>query len=262
MRAQRNRLSQPAAPHAGQLSKLLLALIVSAATGCSAPDPAPGGRPAAEPGTAAPGSAADAPTVLLRGRAVFGHETRSFIPCGEDEALWVSEGVDLLGEPGTQFDLFAIVDARRLPAPAEGFGADHAGGLAIEFVHYAGYPEGPRCDFEWNSFRYRARGNEPFWMLEVTDPIPEDGPVSDPGEPTPVRLELITPEERVALGVALLESTTEGWQVRVREASTPIDLTVRREPCRDSMSGNYFGYSAAFRYQGGTFTGCVLIGTG
>jgi len=261
------------APH--RCATLLIALFAATVTGCSSPEPGRPPEPAKD--VAATESAPDsessdnaAATELVRGRAVFGHQTRSFIPCGEDEALWVREGMNLLGEPRAQVDLFAVVDARRLPAPSEGFGADYAGGLAIEFVHYAGFPEGPRCDFEWDSFRYRARGNEPFWMLDVTDLRSEVADsATEAGAPdtfsapeAPVRLRLITPEREVELGVALREPTADGWQVHIRETPMPVELTVRREPCHDSMSGNYFGYSAAFRFEGGTFTGCVLIGTG
>lgn len=234
-------------------------LLVAGCAGGAADDRPEERSPA--PATETPAASAAGP--LLRGHAIFGDGVHALQRCGAHEALWISAGSELLGEAEAEFEMFVVVETTPQPVPAEGPGAGYPGAVEIEEVLYAGL-EGPGCDFEWDSFYYRARGNEPFWMLEVNGP---------PGAPPRVRsLRLVRPGEHDALLDGFVEDTgPDGKSIRIgrpggegdeaRPTPELIELVMRREPCRDSMSGAYFGLSAHFRYLGRTFTGCVLVGS-
>jgi len=208
-------------------------------------------------------TATDEPTGrILRGAVSFADDVHTFRPCGEDEPLWIASGAELLGEAAAQFEAFVVIEATSQQPPAEGPGAAYRSAVAVESVLYFGQ-EGPSCDFAWDSFDYRARGNEPFWMLEVGDM---------PGNPNFKTLAWVRPGERGRLlGGFVEEVSPDGSSIRIarsgqggdesEEGPELIELIMRREPCRDTMSGAYFGLSARFRYLGGTFTGCVLVGS-
>jgi uncharacterized membrane protein len=152
--------------------RLLVGLSCCLAGAACGGDPPDTPRPVEEPTVAA--------TTIHRGTANFAGGLHSFRPCGAEEPLWISAGAGLLGEDGAQFELFVVVEGTRRPAPPDGPGSEFAAAIAIDYVLYAFVEEGPGCDFEWDTFHYRARGNEPFWMLEVSD----DGMrLVRPGEP-------------------------------------------------------------------------------
>lgn len=210
-------------------------------------------------------AAAESGAPLLRGYAVVGHEVRAFHPCGDEEAVWMADTSGLIAELHEEFfagrepygRLFAIVRGARQPAPAEGFGADYPGVIEIERVLYAGL-EGPDCDFEWGSFHYRARGNEPFWMLEVS---------GMPNDDRQRRLRLVRPDEDdVLMGGFVVETSPDGISMHIGAPEGSVwsdsnpEVVLRRARCRDTMSGAYFGLSARFVFRGQTFTGCALIG--
>jgi len=202
-------------------------------------------------------------SILLRGHTVPGHEVPSFRPCDSTNPLRVIDLTGVLtqqlrvefarvGEPYRE--IFAVVEGTPVPAPTEGTGADYSGALEVEAVLYAGV-EGPGCDFAWDTFHLRARGNEPFWMVEVSDDgmrfMRPDGP------------------ER-AWSIVERTETPDGlvFRPRRRPTSPPpaavdlgTELVVRRQPCRDSMSGAYFGAAAEFRFGDEIFVGCTLVGT-
>jgi len=191
---------------------------------------------------------------IYRGHAVFGHEVRSFQPCGVEEALWVVDESQLLAMLYDEFatgrepyaEVFAVVEAHRGPAPKEGFGADYGGSLEIAAVLYAGL-EGPGCDAEWDTFRYRARGNEPFWMIDVTDTGMR---LSQPGE-----ADIRWPE-------AARATTAEGTRFTASggSAAAAVELLITRQDCRDSMSGAYFAFTATARFGDLELSGCTLVG--
>lgn len=186
-----------------------------------------------------------------RGHVTRGHEVRSFRPCGSEDALWLTDEsgrlADLHGELAPPLEpygeMFAVVEGTIGPPPGGGFGADYPGGLRVERVLYAG-GEGPGCDYPWSSFRFRALGNEPFWFAEITE---RGLRVRRPGEPD---LEWTGVAER-----------RDGEELRFSAAEPgPVELRIAAGPCRDSMSGAWFAFSAELRLGDQIFTGWALKG--
>jgi putative lipoprotein len=188
---------------------------------------------------------------IFRGLAVHGHEVRSFRPCGSDEALWAIDPQGVLWEIHNELvprnepyeEVFAVVAGRMGPAPTEGFGAEYPGRIDIDEVLYVAR-EGFGCDTDLSGFDYRAYGNEPFWNVEV----------SYGG----LRLNRLGSESQTWPTVQ--EHTIENG-VRYEGDGPPFMLTLVREPCRDSMSGAYFGVSARLVLDAEELRGCALPGS-
>ena len=192
-------------------------------------------------------------TQTYRGYAVHGHEVRSFRPCGQDEPLWVIGPSDLLwtlckslAPPQSPYhEVFVVVEARRLPAPSEGFGADYSGGIEIKDVLYAGL-EGPGCNENWNTFQYHVFGNEPFWSVEVSDRHMQ---LARPGN-----------ENRLWYEINITHANDTIRYAGSDESASPVELNITREPCRDSMSGAYYAFTAMLRMGKEELHGCALQG--
>jgi uncharacterized membrane protein len=191
---------------------------------------------------------------VFRGYAVHGHEVRSFRLCGTKDTLWAVDRSQLLWDLHVQLKLgrqpyeevFAVVRGQLGPPPKEGFGADYPGQLIVEEVLYA-TREGFDCDTDWEGFRYRAMGNEPFWSVEVS---PTEIRLRRPGFPDVVWVDT--------------REKTAGDQVQYMgddDAGRSMELTITRSPCRDTMSGAYFGLSATLRIGSEELKGCALIGS-
>jgi len=220
-------------------SGMLLAL-VTIASGCSAS----GGSPAGDNET----------PIAHRGLVVFGHEVRSFEPCSSETSLWTvdSSGVlwDLHSELALQDQpyqgLFAVVEGRLGEAPQDGFGADYAGTLVVDDVLYMAR-EGLGCDFNWSAFRYRALGNEPFWSADISA--------------THIVLRMMGQDDQT--WTLTHEGMTDGAVQFDGEGAGGSSITVgiQREQCRDTMAGNFFGYTATVRLGDSTLTGCAVEGT-
>jgi putative lipoprotein len=187
---------------------------------------------------------------IFRGLAVHGHEVRSFRPCGSDEALWAIDPQGVLWEIHNELvprsepyeEVFAVVAGQMGPPPTEGFGADYPGRIEVDAVLYVAW-EGFGCDTDLSGFDYRAYGNEPFWNVELSAGA--------------LRLNRLGSETRTWTDVQ--EQAIENG-VRYEGDGPPIELTLVREPCRDSMSGAYFGMSARLVLGAVELRGCALPG--
>jgi len=92
---------------------------------------------------------------------------------------------------------------------------------------------------------YVARGNEPFWALEVT---PSEVVFREPENIDGVRGAYASPTRD---GTRLIFRTT------LRDsAATPVELTLDERPCQDSMSGFGFAYTATARIGERMLQGC------
>jgi putative lipoprotein len=101
------------------------------------------------------------------------------------------------------------------------------------------------ADARERGVRYRGRGNEPGWTVEV-------GPGS--------RLEFVTNygQDRHAFDAAT-ESGSESAGARVVRAEQGdhrIKVSVTTEPCTDDMSGEHFEQLVVVEFGGKTFRGC------
>jgi uncharacterized membrane protein len=191
---------------------------------------------------------------LLKGFAVFGHEVRTVRACDAAEPSWAIDSSGVLWDvhhelaPGAEpyEEVFVIVTGRPVEAPLDGFGADYPGAFIVETVLYAAR-EGFGCGLDLDGFDYRISGNEPFWTLVLSG---ETAELNRMGEPT-------QRWEEIRRG-------PDGEAVRYRAESgglVSLDVTIRTEPCRDSMSGAFFGYAATLMLSDGRLNGCALRGT-
>jgi putative lipoprotein len=217
-------------------------------------DSAAGDVPADEPGPTADKRPASALPVV-RGHYRFGHEIRELRPCGRDEVLWVVDRTgllkilheELITATSRDAEIFVVTAGSTGPPPAEGFGADYAGSIAVTEVFYAAF-EGFGCDFDWSRFALRAQGNEPFWTLELAG---NEIRLNRPGVP-----------EWTWTGVQMSRAG-EAMIIEGRpDTLPPIRLVVEAKPSRDDMSGAYYGLSAQLELGGQSYQGNALRGSG
>jgi uncharacterized membrane protein len=181
------------------------------------------------------------------GYIVMGHESRSFVECGasDADALWIVDPTNLVAPLYATFSIgkepyskaFVSIFLRQEAALKEGFGADYVGSGVVTGINY--WPtEGFSCDYPWSSFGFRAFGNEPFWMLDITK---GQATITRPG----------------------IETRT--WDVKsVTEPFVSKDgsLEIKRElgACVDGMSGTTFGTIISIKADGKLLKGCGMIG--
>ena len=191
-------------------------------------------------------------TKIFRGFATFGHEVRTFQPCGSSMVLWVSDHsgqfwelhYDIVPHSETSAQVFTIVEARQGPPPDDGFGSDYSGTLLIEEVIYMTH-EGLGCKTYWNSFQFRALGHEPSWSAEATD--------------RELRLTRLGESDQTWTGITK-SNFANGVKYLSGETGDTIELVITKIPCRDTMSGAYYGYNAALKLRAETFRGCAIPG--
>jgi putative lipoprotein len=192
--------------------------------------------------------------VLLKGHAVYGHEVRSVRPCGEEESVWAIDTTQLLWElhgelaPGIEpyEEVFVVVRGSEGAAPSDGFGANYPGSFVVDQVLYAA-GEGFGCDMDLRLFHYRLSGNEPFWTLSIADATGELSRMDAPG--------LVWSDLRSEMTGVGIKYMSDGSE------SGSLEIFIHEEPCRDSMSGAYHGYSASVSMADETLYGCAIHGS-
>jgi len=183
------------------------------------------------------------------GYFVMGPEVKTFVECGslESTALWVDDQTDsiqpLYLESATSADeyepVFGSVIMRQETRKNEGFGADYDQTGVVTGINY--WPnEGFGCDYPWDTFSMRAFGNEPFWMMEISN---------------------------ATLILSRPDGPKKSWLMNMNESPfTSVDQEVRLEvtekTCQDSMSGNRFGLAITLSYGDSRLKGCGMKGTG
>ena len=228
---------------------------------CSKAPPPPAAAPDAAPVPAAsipaPAPAAEPPAesslALKRGRLSLATEQATFKPCGDQAMLWVVDQTDgvlqqTFANESKPLELYIEAHGERTPVP-DGVAAARAypGAFILEEVLYASPPaESQGCDTPAPTYIVAARGNEPFWAVEVTE---ERMTWRQPEEPKEILIE--APQSQDAEG-------TVGYTGK--GAGHTLELFVDAEPCRDSMSGAFFAYSARAVFDGKEFKGCARIG--
>jgi putative lipoprotein len=189
---------------------------------------------------------------ILAGHAVFGHEVREVRAC-DGETLWAVDSTGLLWDlhremvPGvTPYEeLFVLLRGRRGDPMADGFGADYSGRFTVDQVLYMAR-EGFDCGYEPGDLYFRGFGNEPFWSIEVSA--------------STIRLRQLGEPDRLFDHVS---GGQEQGGVRFQADSggaTALVATITDEPCRDSMSGAYFGHTVSLSIFGDALQGCALPG--
>ena len=168
--------------------------------------------------------------------------------CDDKAELWLIDGEGALTELLTADASSMYIEAygeraavpENLPAAS-----GHAGAFVLEQLLYAGVPgEGRGCDASQPDYAVMARGNEPFWAASVMN----DGMIWKQPDAEITLREL---QSEDAEGAVSYRATAEGHA---------LELFVGAEPCRDSMSGEYFAFSARAVLDGREFKGCARVG--
>lgn len=228
--------------------------------GCSRPGetppavtpPPPAARPTSElssgPVEEAP---AESSLAIKRGIVTGEGDHAIFRGCDDPAELWLVDGEGALTQLLTEDtnSLYVETYGERGPVPDDLPAAkEQAGAFMLEQLLYAASTaEGRGCDRAIPDNVVSARGNEPFWAVEVT----QTGMVwKQPDEPKEIRLGELQAEDAEG---------TVGY--RASDAQHKLELQIEAQACRDSMSGEYFAFAARAVLDGREVKGCARVGT-
>lgn len=241
-------------------------MVLLTLAGCSkAPESAaPAAAPTADTDTSSLPPAAPAPSpppaesglAIKRGLVTLAPDRSSFRPCGEQKDLLMVDQTDGVlkrefagetGADGADHGLKLYVEAygeRATDRPApEGF----AGVFMLEEALYAALDGQTRgCDSPSQDYIVAARGNEPFWSVQVTEAALLWGQPEEPKE-----ISIPAPQTQNSEGAVSYVAAN---------ADHKIELLIEAQSCRDDMSGEYFAYSARATLDGKKYAGCARIG--
>lgn len=238
----------------------IVGIALMALAGCSrkqneetAAAPAPSSPPAA--GSELSSGPTAEPTqsglAIKRGMVTAEGDHVMFQSCDDKTLLWVideSDGVltELLTEDATA--AYVEVYGERAPVPDDVPAAHgQAGVFILEQLLYAGVSgETGGCDRPAPDYIVAARGNEPFWALQVMD----DSMIWKQPE-APQEIELGGLQSQDAEGTVSYRATA---------GSHAAELLIDSQACRDSMSGEYFAFAARAVLDGKEFKGCARVG--
>ena len=168
--------------------------------------------------------------------------------CDEKAYLWLIDGEGALTELLTADASSMYIEAygeraavpQNLPAARS-----LAGAFVLEQLLYAGVPgEGRGCSGPQPDYAVMARGNEPFWSASVMEN----------------RMIWRQPEAEITLHQLQSEDAEGTVSYRATAENHALELFVGAQPCRDSMSGEYFALSARAVLDGREFKGCARVG--
>lgn len=231
--------------------------------GCSKQDAHPASEtvahePAAIPAAAVPQAPSSEPPAesslaLKRGMFSLEAERMTFQLCGDPTTLWVIDESDgtmreaFANEP-KPLKLYVEAHGERAAVPAQISAArEFPGVFILEEVLYATAPaESHGCNEPVPNYIVMARGNEPFWSVEVT----ADKLIwRQPDAPKEVVFDAVQSED--AEGTVGYTGSADGHA---------LELFIDAQLCRDSMSGALFAYTARASFDGKQLKGCARIG--
>jgi uncharacterized membrane protein len=197
---------------------------------------------------------AESGLAIKRGVVMLAQDRTTFRACEESSELWVLDQTDGVlartfgGEsPNAPTMLYMEAYGERAPADDVPEARGYAGVLVLEEVLYAGLQDQVRgCGSAPANYIVAARGNEPFWAVEVT----EDQIVWRQPE-APKEIILSSPQTADAEGAVRYRASGSGREV---------DVLIDAQPCRDNMSGEFFAYSAKALLDRREFSGCARVG--
>jgi len=215
---------------------------------------------------AAPRLPADSGLAIKRGTVRIGRDRATFRLCGEAADLLMLDQSDGLSISNffaegddDEVNLYIEAYGERSAGLAAGEAADdpghglderaaamYAGTFLLEQVLYAAARDQVRgCEAPVPDYRLAARGNEPFWTLEVSERVMR---WKQPDLPAPIELD--TPEAENLDGAERYRAAADGHE---------LELLVEMQPCQDSMSGEMFAFAAKAVLDGREFTGCARL---
>lgn len=192
---------------------------------------------------------------IFRGYLVILPEGPSFTACASNEKSWI---VDLTsGELSAVYTRQALnrgdpvfVEFRGVlgPPPAVGFGARYANQFTVMQLRRAAL-EGPGCNEDLRAVEFRARGNEPFWGVDIAT---AGITFSDFGRSLKLSFPYVGPD--VSPGRWRYTATT------LDDGEHRITIDIEQDVCNDSMSGAYFTFAAEVDVDGRPYVGCAMQG--
>ena len=242
--------------------RILMGLSIAglALAGCS--------RPGDAPAPATPSSVNPAPTselssgpveeapaesslAIKRGMVTGEGDHATFRACDDPTELWLIDGEGTLTQLLTEDTTSLYVESYGERGPLHDDPTatrDYAGDFMLEQLLYAASTaEGRGCDRPLPDNVVSARGNEPFWAVEVT----QTGMLwKQPDDP-----------KEIALGDLQAEDAEGTVGYRASDAGHQLELQIEAQACRDSMSGEYFAFAARAVLDGREFKGCARVGT-
>ena len=240
---------------------VLIVTALATVAGCQRDENVPETAALPAAGNSGPASAAAAPgdtdssLAIKRGTIALTADTRVLRFCGQSEDIWLAQQDDqtldetyakLAGEPGTP--LFVEIRGNRVASPpGTSIPASFKHAFVLEELLYAGVPaEGIGCPATAPAYHALARGNEPFWSVEIGS---DQLLLRQASSPTPSKY-------------ALQETQDAEGSVTYRGTSgdKALEITIMGSPCGDSMSGEYFAYTAELTLDGRSLRGCARIG--
>ncbi|MFL6619588.1 MAG: COG3650 family protein [Povalibacter sp.] len=250
------------------LQAIGLCALMALASGCSrkaadSPAPAPV-QPSPSSTTLAPttelssGPIDDTPAesglAIKKGIVTGAGDHAVFRSCDDKADLYLvdeAEGTltQLLTEGSASPVFYIEAYGERGPVPDDLTAAKgQAGVFTLEQLLFAAtMSDGRGCEQSAPDYVVSARGNEPFWSVVVT----------------PAGMQWKQPDADA--GVMFSELQSEDAEGTVSYAATAqgrkLQLIVDAQSCRDSMSGNYFAFTAKAELDGKEFKGCARVGS-
>ena len=197
---------------------------------------------------------AESSLAIKRGIMTLAEERSTFKPCDGSAELWVldqSPGLttQVLMEDAESAPLELYVEAygERAPAADDPEARSYEGIFVLEEVLYAGVPAEVRgCEAPAASYIVAARGNEPFWSIEVAE---KQIVWRQPEAPT-----------QTVFGSPQTQNAEGAVRYRASAAGQELELRVHMQACTDSMSGEFFAYTAKAILNDKEFSGCARVG--
>lgn len=247
---------------AAAVSVVMGAVLVAAGCARKQNDEAPSqpAAPAAPPATELSSGPVREPPAesslsIKRGVVTEAGDHAMFRACDDNTELWLIDESDgtltqLLTEDASSF--YVEVYGERAPVPDDVPAAQgQAGVFILEQLLYAGISgEGRGCEQPAPDYVVAARGNEPFWAAQVTG----TGMVwKQPDAPQEIALSELQSED--AEGTVIYRA-----RARIGDQAHQLELLIDAQPCRDSMSGEFFAFAARAVLDGREFKGCARVG--
>lgn len=198
---------------------------------------------------------ADSGLEIKRGLLTFTKGRKTFQSCGEVEELWVLDQAETSLEKIFAAELRPDSSKLYIEAYGErGPVADdipdaqgYAGMFVLEEVLFATLEGAARaCDQPVPTYIVAARGNEPFWSIEV-------------GE-TQLTWRSPEPPNELTMNVEPAHYAEGAVRYIARGGDHELELLLDAQPCRDSMSGDFFAYAARAVFDGEELKGCARVG--
>ena len=202
-------------------------------------------RPAPKPAPPESPAVGRGPVIAVRGDARFAEAAVSFTPCAASRSVAL---VDSTGGVLAEVRRGSGSSAEQWYLELDGVRTDTS--FTALRVRRANAGEGIGCGQPTITSRYVAHGTEPFWAIEVTDST----------------IIYRSPEHLDGLVFTGQGASTDsvgvfGWG-GARSGGEPSVITVQFRPaaCRDGMSGEYFGWTAAVVLGDRALHGCAAMG--